>query len=49
MIFYELHKIRVEKGIIPDQIFYPHPHFLLKPTQKEDKNPRKSHPFYNPA
>ena len=28
--------IRDVKGIIPDRIFYPHPHFLLQPTQKGD-------------
>jgi hypothetical protein len=25
------------------------PYLLLKPTQKGDGNPRKSHPFYKPA
>ena len=44
--------VRVVKGIIPDQIFYPHPHFLpifcLNLRKKVMENPRKSHPFYNP-
>jgi hypothetical protein len=45
--------IRVVKGIIPDRIFYPHPHFLpifcLNLRRKGMENPRKIHPFYNPA
>jgi hypothetical protein len=44
--------VRVVKGIIPDRIFYPHPHFLpifcLNLRKKVMENPRKSHPFYNP-
>jgi hypothetical protein len=44
---------RIVKGIIPDRIVYPHRHFLpifcLNPRKKGMENPRKSHPFYNPA
>jgi hypothetical protein len=44
---------RVVNGIIPDRIFYPHPHFLpsfcLNLRKKGMENPRKSHPFYNPG
>jgi hypothetical protein len=39
--------------MIPDKIFYPHPHFLpifcLNLRKKGMDNPRKSHPFYNPG
>jgi hypothetical protein len=46
-------KIRVVKRIIPDRIFYPHPHFLpvfcLNLRKKGMENPSKSHPFYNPG
>jgi hypothetical protein len=41
---------RVVKGMIPDRISYPHPHyfpiFCLNLRKKGIENPRKNHPFY---
>jgi hypothetical protein len=46
-------KARPVKGCIPDQIFYPHPHFFpifcLNLRKKGIENPAKTHPFYKPA
>ena len=36
---------RVVKGIMPDRIFYPHPHFLHTPTQKKNEKPTQNPSF----